>query len=407
VAFRNVIKWQLYDMLVEYTGRQLPWGTLTGIRPVKIITGLLESGSTPEQAKKQFLETYHTTEQKADLSLRVALAEQKILASLDYENQYSIYVGIPFCPSTCLYCSFTSYPIARYQNRVEEYLDALFREIDDVAERMRKRHLISIYIGGGTPTSLSAEQLERLLYKLSTSFDLQYLKECTVEAGRADSITKDKLAVLRKPPVTRISINPQTMQNRTLQFIGRAHSVEQVLATYQMARDMGISNINMDLILGLPNENYEDVCDTLEQICRLAPDNLTIHSLAIKRAAHLNMEREQYANVTAGATDAMLLRADEVATQMGLFPYYLYRQKNIPGNFENVGYAQPGKEGLYNILIMEEKQTIIGLGAGASSKYVMRGDTRIERTENVKEVTQYIDRIAEMIARKDAFLESE
>lgn len=405
MQLRNVVKKAVYDILQEYTGRTLPWGTLTGIRPVKIVTGLLEKGMAPEQAKKQFQETYFTTSQKADISLQVAVKEREILSTLDYENQYSLYIGIPFCPSTCLYCSFTSYPIAIYQDMVEQYMQALFREIDFASEAMRDKHLISIYIGGGTPTSLSAEQLSRLLQKLEASFSFMYLREFTVEAGRPDSITKDKLLALYHSPVTRISINPQTMQNSTLKLIGRAHSVEQVLEVYNQARKIGFDNINMDLIMGLPGEEFQDVQDTLQQIQKLQPDNLTIHSLAIKRAANLNIRKLDYEKLIKGSTNEMLMEADRVAQEMGMMPYYLYRQKNIPGNFENIGYAMPGKEGIYNILIMEEKQTILALGAGASSKYVFSKEDRIERTENVKDVALYIERIDEMIERKRHMLE--
>lgn len=407
MELRNTVKQAVYDILSEYTGRILPWGTLTGIRPVKIVSGLLEQGMTPEQATETFQRTYGTTRQKAEISLKVAQKEQEILHTLDYENQYSLYIGIPFCPSTCLYCSFTSYPIARYRDRVEAYLQALFREMEYAARAMKEKHLISIYIGGGTPTSLSADQLQRLIAHVEENFCLSHLREFTVEAGRPDSITVDKLKVLYDSPVTRISINPQTMQEKTLRLIGRAHSVEQVKQSYFMAREIGFSNINMDLIMGLPGENDADVRATLEEISRLEPDNLTIHSLAIKRAAKLNIQKEEYLNIARGATDEMLREADRTAQAMGMAPYYLYRQKNIPGNFENIGYALDGKEGIYNILIMEEKQTILALGAGASSKYVFPGENRIERTENVKDVDLYIERIEEMIERKRNMLEGE
>lgn len=407
MELRNIVKEVIYDMLCEYNQRTLPWGTLTGIRPVKIITGMLEEGVSPETAKQNFLYTYQTTEQKADLSLQVALKEQEILKDIDYENQYSLYIGIPFCPSTCLYCSFTSYPIFTYKDMVDLYLDALGKEIQFAKNAMKDKKLISIYIGGGTPTSISAEQLKRLIDMVADAFPMDELKEFTVEAGRPDSITFDKLKVLYHSPVTRISINPQTMQDETLKLIGRAHNVEQVKSAYAMAREVGLDNINMDLIMGLPSETIDDVKYTLDEVKKLDPDNLTIHSLAIKRAAHLNTERELYEGIAKGCTDEMLIVADQCAKELGMDPYYLYRQKNIPGNFENVGYAKPGKEGIYNILIMEEKQTILALGAGASSKYVFPQGGRIERTENVKDVKLYIERIDEMIARKAKMLQEQ
>ena len=404
MELRNTVKEAVYDILCEYNQRTLPWGTLTGIRPVKIVTGMLEEGMRPEDAKQLFLRTYQTTQQKAELSLQVALKEQEILKDIAYEDQYSLYVGIPFCPSTCLYCSFTSYPIVSYKDMVDAYLDALEKEIQFAKEAMKDKKLISIYIGGGTPTSISADQLQRLIDTIANAFVLDSVKEFTVEAGRPDSITFEKLKVLYHSPVTRISINPQTMQDKTLKLIGRAHNVEQVKTAYAMAREVGLDNINMDLIMGLPGETIDDVHYTLEEVRKIDPDNLTIHSLAIKRAAHLNTERERYESIARGCSDEMLIAADRCARDLGMDPYYLYRQKNIPGNFENVGYAKPGKEGIYNILIMEEKQTILALGAGASSKYVFPQGGRIERTENVKDVKLYIERIDEMIARKAAML---
>ena len=233
---------------------------------------------------------------------------------------------------------------------------------------------------------------------------MEDVREFTVEAGRPDSITMEKLKVLYQSPVTRISINPQTMNDSTLKLIGRAHTVEQVRIAYAMAREVGFDNINMDLIMGLPGETMTEVSHTLSEISKLKPDNLTIHSLAIKRAANLNIWKDQYEDVLYGTTDEMLRRADEVAKELFMQPYYLYRQKNIPGNFENIGYSIPGKEGIYNILIMEEKQTILALGAGASSKYVYSSEDRIERTENVKDVKLYIERIEEMIERKRSML---
>ena len=346
------------------------------------------------------------SDQKAELSLEVAKKEQEIIKGIDYDRQYSLYIGIPFCPSRCLYCSFTSYPLTLYEEYVDTYLSALFREIDFAKDAMKGRHVNSIYIGGGTPTSLTAGQLNRLLHKIEASFDLSYMREFTVEAGRPDSITKDKLAAILESPATRISINPQTMNDQTLKLIGRNHTVEQVKETFYLAREMGFDNINMDLIMGLLGENEQMVAHTLSEIEALSPDNLTIHSLAIKRAANLNTRREEYEHVARGTTNEMLLMADRTARTLSMKPYYLYRQKNIPGNFENVGYARTGKEGIYNILIMEEKQTILALGAGAASKYVFGKGQRIERTENVKDVKLYVERIDEMIKRKCDMLES-
>jgi oxygen-independent coproporphyrinogen-3 oxidase len=324
---------------------------------------------------------------------------------LDYEDGYSLYVGIPFCPTTCLYCSFTSYPYSRWEKRMEEYIVALEKEIRFVKEHFADKKLNTIYFGGGTPTTLPPVYLDRILGQITEGFDLSYLKEWTVEGGRPDSITPEKLAVLRKYPVDRISINPQTMKQETLDLIGRRHTVEDVKNAFYMAREAGFDNINMDLIIGLPQEHTEDVAHTMEEIAALNPDNLTVHTLAIKRASRLNMEKEQYGHLYLEQnTAAMMELTAKGAAQMGMEPYYLYRQKNMSGNLENVGYAKPGKEGIYNILIMEEKQSIVALGAGSVTKRVW--SEHIERASNVKDIEQYLSRIDEMIERKKVlFLE--
>ncbi|MCI9137352.1 MAG: coproporphyrinogen dehydrogenase HemZ [Lachnospiraceae bacterium] len=400
---KNQLKQCLYQLLSEYTGTSLPWGTLTGIRPVKIPTLMLEQGKEEAEIKTYMTETYLASEQKIDLSIEIAKREMELLRQIDYQNGYSLYVGIPFCPSICSYCSFSSSPIGAWEERVDDYLTALEREIDFTADACRDRKLNAVYIGGGTPTTLSSSQLDRLLSKIKRSFNFSNLLEYTVEAGRPDSITREKLEVLRSYGISRISINPQTMKQETLDLIGRRHSVEQTLESFSLAREMGFDNINMDLIVGLPEETPEDVKNTLEQVKMLAPDNLTVHSLAIKRAARLKMFPEDYKGMKMSNTWEIIDLTADYARKMGLVPYYLYRQKNMAGNFENVGYAKPGKAGLYNILIMEEVQNIAACGAGSISKRVYP-DGRIERCENVKDVAQYIERIDEMVERKRALL---
>jgi coproporphyrinogen dehydrogenase hemZ len=402
---KNSLKRTLYRLLSEYTGVELPWGNLTGIRPTKIPMALLEEGKSEEEIAHYMKETYFTSDEKIKLSIEIAERELQLLKKLDYEEGYSLYIGIPFCPTTCLYCSFTSYSLAAWKNRMDEYLDALEKELDYTAVKFAHKKLNSIYIGGGTPTTLNPKQLDRLIRKIKCSFDLSDLVEFTVEAGRPDSITKEKLMVLRNHDISRISINPQTMKQETLDLIGRHHTVQQTIDSFNLARELGFDNINMDLIVGLPGESLSDVADTMEVIRKLAPDNLTVHSLAIKRAARLNIQRERYQDFEIVNTADHIALTSKVAEEMGLFPYYLYRQKNMAGNFENVGYAAPGKAGVYNVLIMEEKQSIVACGAGASTKRVWvqpnpDGTHRIERAENVKDVAQYITRIDEMIERK-------
>ena len=390
---KNQIKLLIYRALAEVTGKQLPWGTLTGIRPTKIATAMLEQGRTEDEIRAFMREKYLVSPEKQELSIEIARREEKLLTSLHGVKGYSVYIGIPFCPTTCLYCSFTSYPIAAWRDRVGEYLDALDKEIDFVAENNADDILDTVYIGGGTPSTLNAEQLERLLHKIVTTLPMEQVSEFTVEAGRADSITRDKLEVLKKYGVTRISVNPQTMNQITLDRIGRRHTVEQVLEAFQLARELGFDNINMDMILGLPGEGVEEVKHELK------PDSLTVHSLAIKRASKLAQWIRENGMEELHNTDETMAIAEKTAREIGLVPYYLYRQKNMSGNFENVGYAAPGKFGVYNVLIMEEKQTIVALGAGSITKRVYL-DGRIERCENVKDVGLYIEKIEEMIDRK-------
>lgn len=404
-AVKNTLKRSLYDLLEKGSGQTLPWGTLTGIRPTKIPMKLLEEGRSQEEIASYMRETYFTSEEKIALSIAIAERERKLLEKIDYENGYSLYIGIPFCPSTCLYCSFTSYPLSAWSRQVDAYLDALEREIDFTAQKFYHKKLNSIYIGGGTPTTLEPHQLDRLIRKIKCSFDLKDCVEFTVEAGRPDSITADKLKVLRKNGISRISINPQTMKQETLDLIGRHHTVEQTVESFRLARELGFDNINMDLIIGLPGESLADVRDTMEKVTALAPDNVTVHSLAIKRAARLTIFKDRYQDMQMLNTQEHMDLCAEYCGRLGLMPYYLYRQKGMAGNMENVGYAAPGKAGVYNILIMEEKQTIMALGAGATTKFVLPeknpdGSHRIERVENVKDVKNYLERIDEMIARK-------
>lgn len=401
---KNLIKRTLYGLLRSRTGKELPWGTLTGIRPAKIAMTKLLEGHDEEWIRSYMKETYYTSDEKIELAMDVAKREIELLAPVDYKRGYSLYIGIPFCPTTCLYCSFTSFPIGKWEGRTGLYLDALFKEMDYVAERMKGRPLDTIYFGGGTPTSLSPEDLEALLGRLEATFDTAHVREFTVEAGRPDSITEEKLRVLRNHGITRISINPQTMNQKTLDLIGRRHTVEDVREKFHLARGLGFDNINMDLIVGLPEETIDDVKNTMEEIKSLAPDSVTVHSLAIKRAARLNMFKERYGGLKIVNTQEMIDMTARFAHEMGLYPYYLYRQKNMAGNFENVGYAAPGKECIYNILIMEEKQTIMACGAGTTTKVLYPSENRLERAENVKDVEQYIERVGEMFERKEKLI---
>lgn len=422
--WKRYIDGELYKRLERHTGRSLTWGLLTGVRPTKIAMKKLEEGMQEEEFLRFYMERYFVGGEKARLAWEIAGREKEILARLDCMDGYSLYVAIPFCPSVCTYCSFSSGPLDVWKDRVDDYLDALTKELAYIEGASACKKLNTIYIGGGTPTTLTARQLERLLTCIDRNFNMEHLLEYTVEAGRPDSITAEKLKVLHRHRVTRISINPQSMQQKTLDLIGRHHTVEDVVRTYGMAREAGFDNINMDLIAGLPGETAADVYDTLRQTEALSPDSLTVHSLAIKRAALMGQEQNARGYVEALDKDAarmaanmteMIRAAAQSARRMNLKPYYLYRQKNIAGNFENVGYAKVDKAGIYNILIMEEKQSIIAAGAGASTKIVLRETaelpgskngkkTNLVRIENVKAVDAYIARIGEMIERKGEWL---
>lgn len=393
------LKATLYEVLVALTGKEMPWGVLTGIRPTKIVHEYRHQGLTEEAIREELKTTYHISEAKIDLMVEVATKEEAILEK-NKINEINLYIGIPFCPTRCVYCSFTAYSLQSKGNQVDAYLEALCKEISFVAEAKRGIPIRSLYIGGGTPTSINEEQLERLLKHIKNSFDLSQIEEYTVEAGRPDTITAEKLEIMKRMDVGRISINPQTMNQKTLDAIGRKHSVEEIKEIFKIARELGHDNINMDIILGLPGEEPQDVAYTLAELEKLNPDNITVHTMAIKRASKLRETKEEYDLAGAKKIEDMLALCGQSMKKIGLEPYYMYRQKNMLGNFENVGYAKPNKECVYNIEIMEEKESIIAMGAGAITKMVYENGERIDRVPNVKSLEDYITRIDEMIERK-------
>jgi len=413
---KRLLFWMLCDLpedcLPEGMRKRVPdWGTMTGVRPTKIPMNELLQGKSAEQVKQSLEQWYCCKPEKQELCLNIAMREAELLKNVDFEGGYSLYIGIPFCPTTCLYCSFPSYPYEQFCHLADAYLKALKKELAFVAEQCRGRHLTSIYVGGGTPTSLTAAQLEELLFCVRSYFPEGENREFTVEAGRPDSITKEKLAVLQRYKVERISVNPQTMQQKTLDLIGRKHTVSDTVHAFEMAREMGFSNINMDLIIGLPGETDRDFKDTLCRIKRLNPDSVTVHSLVVKRASRLRSVLEEAENsdneglAKEEQMEQMLALSGQFAKEGEYAPYYMYRQKNSAGHFgssgqENIGYARTGKECIYNILIMEEMQTIAAVGAGASTKLYHPEKKIVSRMENVKSITDYIGRIDEMIDRK-------
>ena len=397
---KNRIKSVLYDLLADYTGYKVPWGTLTGVRPTKIAWSLLDIGLTSEEVKEHMQKAYRLSEDKADLMTRTAERERNLMSGRS-GSDVSLYIGIPFCPTRCAYCSFVSYDHRSYEKSSEAYLDALLHEMEACAPMILGRKLQSFYMGGGTPTTLRPDQMDRLLTAADRIFGLDHFTERTVEAGRPDTIHPEILRVLKDHGIDRISINPQTMHQKTLDLIGRYHTVEDVVRAYELARENGFDNINMDLILGLPGETVDDVLVTMERVRALAPDSLTVHTLAIKRSSRFYQEDGEQDLVAQAPMIAEMIDISRMtADSMGLEPYYMYRQKNMAGNFENVGYSLPGKECLYNIEIMEERQSIVAFGAGGVSKIYYPDENRLERAPNVKNVSEYIARVDEMIDRK-------
>ena len=401
-SFRNRLKLAAYQMLSEFTGRTLPWGSLTGVRPTKIAMQGLRENQTDQDIISEYERRYAATPEKAKLALKVAKCEMDIFEREDIvtTRDYALYINIPFCPSRCLYCSFAAFPVNEYKYKVPDYLAALSRELQFISYVNRDRRLVSVYIGGGTPTSLGDLSFDNLLTEALRYFDLSHLKEYTIEAGRPDSINQAKLDIMKAHGVTRISINPQTINDETLHIIGRAHTSEQFVRAFELARKSGFNNINTDIIAGLPMEKLRNMEKTLEALRLLRPESLTVHSLAVKRAAHLKEELATYQDVINHDAREMQALAAEYAKHMGMRPYYMYRQKNIAGNLENVGYSKPGKECLYNMLIMEEKVDIFGAGAGASTKLVNPFKGNVERIANTKNVDDYIARIEEMLDKK-------
>ena len=444
-AYKKELCRKLYGVFKEDTGHDLPWGMMNGVRPTKPAFIAALAGRGKSESDEYYRSEYLVTDEKADMSWDIARSELNVLSGCEhrecsvsgdrrgYAGGYSVYIGIPFCPSRCLYCSFTAYPLAAFKDGGDAYVKALIEEMRACSKLFPGKAPDSVYMGGGTPTALSASQLDRII---SVAEDIYFTGpgiEFTVEAGRADSITEDKLKVLKKHGISRISVNPQTFNQKTLDLIGRKATAAETVDAFKMARDLGFENINMDIILGLPGEGIEEVKHTCEVIEELKPDSLTVHSLALKRASFLGEWIEKNGHSAFTNTDEIQALARNCAAAIGLEPYYLYRQKDMSGGFENIGYAAPGKECLYNVVMMEEVQSILGFGAGTISKKVVpavtpmqdanaatgcnvpmdsdaslgelirSGDALhmdISRCENFKEVGDYINRLPELIERK-------
>lgn len=388
--------------LMQATEKLHSYGILTGMRPTKLYHMLLKS-HTYQEVDAMLKEEYLLAEDKIALLREIVERQLKIIPDLDsLDQEVSIYIGIPFCPTRCAYCTFPAYSLEKKGRLVEDFLSGLHQEIAAIGNWLNQAGLkvTTLYLGGGTPTSITAKQLDEIFYRLSFWLDLSKIREITVEAGRPDTITLDKLNVLKKWQVGRISINPQSFNQKTLDLIGRRHSIAEILEKYQLARDAGFSNINMDLIIGLPGEGLKELAISLDYLEQLRPEALSIHTMALKRASYLTRNKEDFPLTDSDEVVRMMEHASKWCRTNHYQPYYLYRQKNMLGNLENVGYSQIGQESLYNILIMEEKQTIIGLGSGAVSKLVPPESEEVFRLPSPKDPVSYIKSVAVASERK-------
>ena len=399
-ALQRILKLAFYDAGVAARGNEPPWGALTGVRPVKIPTRAMLAGATPAQAEKVLRDTYRVSPLRRKLAMDCAQASLAAKRSLKPE-EVSLYVGIPFCPTRCAYCSFVSADVGKALKLIDPFLEALSQEIKATGAMLAQAGLKvrTIYFGGGTPTTLSAPQLDRLMGELAEHIDLSACTEYTVEAGRPDTITREKLDVLARRGCMRVSVNPQTMRDSVLAAMGRAHRGEDILKAYALARDSGIPCVNMDLIAGLPTDSLKGFRSSLDQVLALAPENITVHTLALKKGSRL-ME-EGGAIPSDGEVAAMLEYAWSALRGAGQIPYYLYRQKYMSGSFENVGWCLPGHESLYNICMMEELHTIVSLGGGGVTKLVNPATGYIERVANPKYPKEYIEKIDAVCAGKE------
>ena len=393
------LKRDIYRFLEKETGKSPKWGILTGIRPVKL-AGELTDEKGHEETLRIFNEEYLLHPEKTGLITGILDYQRKLLGKPE-KNSLSVYLGIPFCPTRCLYCSFTSNQVKKPE--IDRYLQALHKEIEYCGAKLSERSdkVESLYIGGGTPTTLDEVQMEELLSRIGRAFDLSKLKEFTVEAGRPDTITPAKLEVMKAHGVDRISINPQSMKQNTLELIGRAHTTEQTLEAFKMAREAGFECINTDLIAGLPEESLDDFKNSVDTMIDLGAENITVHTLAVKRASRLKEMDAEFNYRREDLREEMLIYAHEALGKAGYDPYYLYRQKHTSGNTENIGFCKNDLISAYNVRIMEEAQSILALGAGGISKVYYPEENRLERVANVSNYEIYIDRIDEMIQRKE------
>lgn len=404
IPYKDSIKKIIFQYLAKKTGEEMPWGSLIGVKPSKIALALINEGKDNDYIVNYFKEHYNTRSDKSELCINIAKVEEE-LVNRDEKN-ISIYIGMPFCPTRCLYCSFTSNPIEGCKSLIDPYLNSLYSEIEKTANYIKEKNLNieCVYFGGGTPTAVNDEQFEKVMEHIHNSFLVgNNVQEFTVECGRPDSITLNKLNSMKRYNVHRISINPQTMNDDTLKLIGRRHSVKDVIDKYTMARELGFKNINMDIIVGLPGESLAHVERTCEEILKLNPESITVHGMSIKRGSKLHeniINKISFAMPEQNELNLMYEKTVALSKSLNMKPYYMYRQKNMVGNMENVGYTIEGKEAIYNIQMIEERQTIIACGAGAVTKVVFLDENRLERHFNVKDIREYLNRVDEMVQKK-------
>ena len=391
---------QLFYCFEKITGYRPDWGILTGVRPAKLFSRYCKDFGN-EYAEEFFKNKFLVSEHKLDLCKKAVAGEESIV-KLSKDNSFSLYLSVPFCPTRCSYCSFVSHSVEKAQDIIPKYVELLCKELEttaQIAKRLELR-LETVYMGGGTPTTLSAEQLNRVLGTVNRCFDMSTVREFTVEAGRPDTIDADKLLAIKQNGVTRISINPQTMNDSVLSTIGRRHTARDTIDAFNLAREIGFDNINMDLIAGLPTDTFDSFKNTLDEILRLDPESVTVHSLSMKRASTLNTSG-QHSEIGEGAEASKMVNfARDILTRNGILPYYMYRQSKTVGNLENVGYAKSGFEGLYNVYIMDETHTILACGASAVTKLKDNSQKNIKRIFNFKYPYEYISGFEEQLSRK-------
>lgn len=401
---KQALCYALLLMLEEYTGMEQGWGILTGIRPTKLLHQMNVAGIGREEAHKRLQEEVILRPYKLSLLQDIVDRQLQVVPDLyQIDQELSVYIGIPFCPTKCAYCTFPAYAIRSHTASVNPFLEGLHYEIEQLGKWLAKndQRITSIYFGGGTPTSITAEDMDQLFDTMYRSLPhMDGVRELTVEAGRPDTITREKLDVMKRWEVDRISINPQSFTQETLNAIGRHHTVEETIEKYHLAMEMGLTNINMDLIIGLPNEGVAELAHSLQEVEKLMPASLTVHTLSFKRASEMTQNKERYKVASRDEISKMMEMASEWTAANGYDPYYLYRQKNILGNLENVGYSKPGQESIYNIMIMEEVQTILGLGCGAVSKLMAPGSGKLTRWPNPKDPKTYNDTYRTLVENK-------